>query len=223
MTALTVLLKREESNPLFYAIPRVLDDPSGRRIRLRELKVMIPDSDVIDHFNEHVRRQHLPDLVQNVKESLSQSRFDVVLIDFPASVSRHDMFSIAGLALCDHIIIPTEITEIALGALPITFKILEQSYTMAAHRGAIKPNLLGILPTKSNATHSQYKRHIQDLKKVAAANGTTVFKQHIPNSPSLANATDDTIKHEYLKERYGTAYDKVSVVAREIAKAAGVV
>jgi len=215
------LVCREEADPLHYAIPRALEDYSGKRIRLRELKVMIPDDDMIDHFNEKVRKEHLPTLVKQFKGALKQSHFEAIFIDFPAGVSRQDLLSLTGIAMCDYIVIPTEVTELALDALPRTFRMLDTAHAMAAPKTFTKPKLLGILPTKANATHSQFKRHFNGLKKFATANGTTLFQKHVPNSPSLANATDDTIKHIYIKERYGSAYDQARHVALELAKRAG--
>lgn len=214
------LIKGEDANINHYAIPRALHDGRGKSIRLRDLKVLVPDDEMIDQFNERVDKERLPGFTTQLRKSLKSSKSKAVFIDFPAGVSRQDMLSVSGLAVCDFIIIPTEITELALDALPRTFQMIDVAHAMAAPKRAKKPKALGILPTKANATHGQYQRHFNDLERFAATQGVTLFERHIPHSPSLANATDDTIKDVFLKDRYGTAYDKSRLVAWEAARRA---
>ncbi|MBF0095792.1 MAG: ParA family protein [Magnetococcales bacterium] len=151
-------------------------------------------------------------LSQRLKPLLAQ-QFDLVLLDLPGSLDERHLLAINALIMSDAVLIPVELTRLALQALPETVRMIR--YAQEKNVQAL-PQPLGFILNRTDRRSRQYRLHLPALQALAEQQQIPCFDNHLPHAADLANASDDTLTFTSLKDRYGTYYPHVRKVVKEL-------
>jgi chromosome partitioning protein len=177
---------------------------------------MVSDGDTALRVEEKYKDRIATAVVEKLKPMLAKE-FDIVLFDLPANIDRRNYIPMAALAAADHILTPTEPSKITVNAMEKTFDIIRDVQGFAKQRGYGIPKVVGVVLNKTDKRTKQYRLHAKDINLLAGQHDSLVFTAFLPNAPTLATASDDSLEFETLRERYDTYYDHVRKVARELA------
>lgn len=205
-----------------YLITRPESDTRTRKIRLAKLWTMVSDGDATLRLEEKYR-DRIPIAVHERLRPLLQEAFDIVIYDLPANIDRRNYLPMAALGAVDFILTPTEPSRITINAMAKTFDIVRDVQGAARQAGHRVPRIVGVVLNKTDRRTKQYSLHADEIKVLAARNDSLVFTNFLPSAPTLANAADDSLEFDTLRERYDSYYDHVRKVARELAERCGLV
>ena len=194
----------------------------SRRIPLGRLWVVVPEREGIIELERERDARAVPGIARRLRAAFDE-HFDIALVDLPANIDRRNTLAMAGLAMADVLVIPTEPTRVSLNALGDT--VANVDYARGLGRGEARGRSFaaGILLNKTDRRTRQYRLHHGELEGFARRHRMRLFRHFLPTAPALATASDDTLSFSTLRERYDTYYDNVRRVAVEAADMAGFV
>lgn len=213
-------LKRPALND--YLITRPVRDTRTRKIQLAKLWTMVSGGDATLRLEEKYR-DRIPIGIHERLIPLLQEAFDIVLFDLPANIDRRNFLPMAALGAVDFILTPTEPSRITLNAMAQTFNIVRDVQGAARQAGHRVPKIVGVVLNKTDRRTKQYNLHAKEIRLLAGKNDSLVFTNFLPSAPTLANAADDSLEFDTLRERYDTYYDHVRKVVKELAERCGLV
>lgn len=186
---------------------------NARGSALAELAVLIPNGAKLFDLEEQMNWRKDHSLFRDyLKPALE--RFDFVLIDMPANVTKAMVVRINALAMSDFILIPVQSTHISLNALPQTFEMIQYAQEI---NGNGRPGVIGILRNATDKRFQQYRALFPPILNASKGGELPpVFDNHWPPSPAFQTATDESRESRTLKERFGDSYDHARKVAREL-------
>jgi chromosome partitioning protein len=205
-----------------YLITRPMGDTHTRKIKLATLWTLISDDDATLRLEEK-HRDRIAIAMRERLLPLLRDAFDIVLYDLPANIDRRNFLPMAALGAVDFILTPTEPSRITINAMSKTFDIVRDVQGAARQAGHPVPRIVGVVLNKTDRRTKQYSLHADEIKLLAARNDSLVFTNFLPSAPTLANAADDSLEFDTLRERYDSYYDHVRKVARELAERCGLV
>jgi len=183
-----------------------------RKKKLGNVDVLISEPDAALAFEESHNLNDSLELAQWMKQEVS-SHYDFVFIDLPGNLSKRNGFSLVGAFLADYFIIPTEPNRLNINTIPDTIKMLDH---IQKWRGTHTYTLLGFVLNKTDKRTKQYKLHKDSLTQFANMKGCKIYKNILPPTPKLSNATDDSLTYFTLSDRYDTYYTHVKNIVFEI-------
>lgn len=186
---------------------------SARGTHLERVAVIVPNKPDMIALEE--RMPHTRDLIA-LRDGLKQAvaAYDYVLIDLPGNIDRRARLSLAALMASDFVLIPVEPSQISLNALPDTFDLIQHARDLGMNG---RPAVAGLVLNKTDRRTEQYRSKFTPILEASARGEMpTVFTNVIPDTPTLATATDETQDFTTLKDRFDTYYDKVRLVAVEL-------
>ncbi|MBF0400430.1 MAG: ParA family protein [Magnetococcales bacterium] len=178
---------------------------------LPTVAVLLPERESIFNFDANPL-QSLTLLLRTLKPALAR-RFDVVLLDLPGGLDERHLLAINALVMSDSVVVPIEPTRLAIHALPETVRMIQ--YVQGIH-GQGAPHFLGLILNRTDRRSRQFRLHVSGMVQHFQKSGTPCFDNFLPNAPELANATDDTLAVQSLRERYGGYYPHVKRVVKEL-------
>ena len=184
----------------------------SRKTRLGNLDVIIPDAQEALEFEERATIRDSIKLANWLKRELNK-RYDFVFIDLPGNLSKRKGFSLVGAFMSEYFLIPTEPNRINTNAIPMTKKMLD---SIVEWKGKRDFKVLGFILNKADKRTKQYKLHKDDLLQFANMIGCKIYKNILPPTPKLANASDDSIEFITLADRYDTYYTHVRKLVIEV-------
>lgn len=194
-----------------YLVWRPATDARGSA--LAELAVLIPNGAKLFDLEEQMNWRKDHSLFREyLKPALK--RFDFVLIDMPANVTKAMVVRINALVMSDFVLVPVRSTHISLNALPQTFDMIQYAQEI---NGNGRPAVVGMLRNATDRRFQQYRSTFPAI--INAAKGgelPPIFDHHWPPSPAFETATDESRESRTLKERFGDSYDHARKVAREL-------
>src|SRR5262249_55167071 len=152
-------------------------------------------------------------LKKYLKSALAD-RFGYVLIDLPSNADGRHKLVINALVMSDFVVIPTDPNQISLNQLPSTYKLIDHAHDVG---GDGWPVVLGMVLNKTDRRGKSYQEKIPPLR-LAGQKGEIppLFESFLPDSPSLARATDETADPRTLREKFDAAHEKMRDVAKEL-------
>ena len=214
------LLRNDQPSLTDYLTARIPGNTGVRKIPLGKLWTMVSDGDTALRIEEKYQDKVTGAMVETLKPALAKE-FDIVLFDLPANIDRRNYIPMAALAASDYIVTPTEPSKITINAMARTFDIIRDVQGSARQRGYAVPKIVGVVLNKTDKRTKQYRLHAKEINLMAGQHDSLVFTAFLPNAPTLATASDDSLKFETLRERYDTYYDHVRKVAKELASRCG--
>jgi chromosome partitioning protein len=219
---LTQLVRLKRPPLAAYLIRRQATSTGTRKIPLGDLWTMASDAETTMQLEERYRDRIAIAMTERFLPML-EDEFDFVLFDLPANIDRRNFLAMAALGAADYLLVPTEPSRITLNAMPQTFHIIRDVQGAARQAGRRVPKVIGVVLNKTDRRTKQYRLHARDIVALAGKSGALVFENFLPEAPTLASASDDSLKFETLRERYDTYYDHVRRVAKELAERCGFV
>lgn len=216
------LLRLKRPSLADYLITRPVRDTRTRKIPLAKLWTLVSDGDSMLRLEEKYRNR-IPIAIHERLLSLLRKEFDIVLFDLPANIDRRNFLPMAALGAVDFILTPTEPSRITINAMAKTFDIVRDVQGAARQAGHPVPRIVGVVLNKTDRRTRQYNLHADEIRLLAANNDSLVFSNFLPTAPALANAADDSLEFDTLRERYDSYYDHVRKVAKELAERCGLV
>jgi len=216
------LLRLQRPSLPDYLITRPVSDTRTRKIRLAELWALISDDEATLRLEEKYR-DRIPIAIHERLLPMLKDAFDIVIFDLPANIDRRNFLPMAALGAADFILTPTEPSRITINAMSKTFDIVRDVQGAARQAGHPVPRIVGVVLNKTDRRTRQYSLHADEIRLLAANNDSLVFRHFLPSAPALANAADDSLEFDTLRERYDSYYDHVRKVARELAERCGLV
>ncbi|WP_193771341.1 ParA family protein [Candidatus Magnetaquicoccus inordinatus] len=197
--------------PLLESLLHTRSGSRGGQPPLPALTVLPSDRESMLDFDANPLRP-LTLLAQRLKPLLAQ-HFDIALLDLPGSLDERHLLAINALIMSDAVLIPVELTRLALQALPETIRMIRYAQEKNAHS---LPQPLGFILNRTDRRSRQYRLHLPQLQLLAEQNQIPCFDNHLPHAADLANASDDTLNFSSLKDRYGSYYPHVRKVVKEL-------
>lgn len=196
------IFTREENN-----------DTKTRKTRLGNLDVMVSEPNLALSFDEKASIDDSLLLAQWIGAKLA-TKYDFIFVDLPGSISKINKFSLVGAFLANYFIVPTEPNRLNINALSGTLNMLDNI------RAWKKPgngyNLLGFVLNKADKRAKQFKLHKDDLNHFAKIKNCKIYQNILPPTPTLSDASDDSIKFITLSDRYDNYYKHVRDLVIEI-------
>lgn len=189
-----------------------------RKTKLGHIDIIVAEPDATFRFEEKATLDDVSKISEWLKASLVE-KYDFILIDLPSNISKQNSFSLTGAFLADFFLIPIEPNRININALPLTLKILKQIKVWRGEGNEYE--LLGFILNKADKRTKQYKLHKDELLQIANIESVKIYKNILPSTPKLSNATDDSIECVTLSERYESYYANVRSVVLEVVKDLG--
>jgi len=159
-------------------------------------------------------RSHATQLKYNVpvfRFPFSVFRFPFSVFRFPFSVFLFP-FSFFRFAFCVSVLR----LQIALDALPDTFDLIAEAQ---AAGGGASPAIIGMVLNQTDRRTQQYRSKLpQIIRDADSKKLPPVFKHILGDHPQMEQATDYTLNPKTLRQRFGTYYDNVRKVAKELEK-----
>jgi chromosome partitioning protein len=186
---------------------------SVRGTALERIDVLVPDKAGILNLEAKLSPSRDTLILKNhLRPALRD--LDFVLIDMPGNVKERDTLAVGGLVMSDFVLIPIEPNDIALNALPDTFDLIHHARNLG---GNGHPAIIGMVLNKTDKRTQQFREKMPKILETANRGELPpIFDNFLPDTPQLATATDGTHDFESLKDRFGTYYDHVRKVAREL-------
>ncbi len=185
----------------------------ARGTALSDIAVLVPNKPGILELEEQMSRRSEAQIFKKYLRPALEG-YDFVLIDLPSNVDRRNTVVVNGLTMSDFVLIPVEPSQISLNALPDTFELID--YARNKNRGE-RPAIIGMVCNKTDRRSQQYRSKFPEIiASIADDELPPLFQNILPDTPKLATATDETIDFHTLKERFGSYYDNVRKVAREL-------
>lgn len=205
--------KRKIQNLEQFLVWRPATDARGSA--LGEIAVIVPDKSRQYDVEAQISRGKGLTLFRSYLKPALDS-FDYVLLDMPANVTPFCGFAMNGLVMSDFVVIPVQPTQMSMNALPDTFQMIEHVRDIS---GDGRPATLGFLLNSTDRRYQQYRAHFRPLlKEIDHGHLPPVFSVVWPPSSAFQTATDANCDAHTLKERFGSSYDHVRKVVREIDK-----
>ena len=198
----------------FIATRPAKNNPRIKKTQLGKLDVMISDELAALQLEESITLADSIAFAKWLKEELNKD-YDFIFIDLPAGLSKRNGYSLIGAFLADYFIIPIEPNRLNINTLPMTALLLDNIRDWQDQKQPFK--LLGFVLNKTDRRTKQYQRHKDELIHFAERNHSKIYKNILPPTPKLANASDDSIEFFSLAGRYDTYYDHVRKIVYEIA------
>lgn len=184
-----------------------------KKTRLGNLDVMVSEPNLALSFDEKASLQKSLELARWLGSKLT-AEYDFIFVDLPGSISRINKFSLVGAFLADNFVVPTEPNRLNVNALSGTFEMLEKIKTWKGRSNHY--NLLGFVLNKTDKRAKQFKLHKDELNHFARIKNCKIYKNVLPPTPKLSDASDDSIKFITLSDRYDSYYDNVRKLVIEI-------
>jgi chromosome partitioning protein len=202
------------SNLPAFIVERPAAEVRARVMGLKSIGVLVPDKPNMFDLEETRMKPDQSLLVLRDLLKPALGRYEYVLVDLPANIDPRNRLAFSALIMSDFVLIPVEPSEISLHALPDTFDMIHKA-RMKGAKG--KPSVLGLVLNKTDKRTEQYRTKFQPiLESSGRGELPRVFDNFLPDTPSLASATDGTEEFSTLKERFETYYDHVRKVAVEL-------
>lgn len=191
-----------------------------RKTRLGNLDVMVSEPNLALSFDEKASIDDSLELAHWIESELV-AKYDFIFVDLPGSISKVNKFSLVGAFLAEYFIVPTEPNRLNVNALSGTLNMLENIKNWKGRRNNFK--LLGFVLNKTDKRARQFKLHKDELNHFAKFKNCKIFKNVLPPTPKLSDASDDSIKFITLSDRYDSYYSNVRDLVIEIIKDLGFV
>lgn len=189
----------------------------GPRFSLGQIDLLVPNKPRQVDFEEEAMgtKRSLTLMRDRLKHQLLEE-YDYVLVDHPGNVDRRQKFSWNGLAMSDFVIIPILPTEMTIAATPDTLEILEQ---VRESSNDVRPAVLAIFKNQTDHRTQQAKVYSQFITEIAAQGDLPpIMEAFWPPCSPLQTMSDERMKFQSLKEKYGSYYDHVRKMTTEIVK-----
>ena len=142
------------------------------------------------------------------------AEYDFIFIDLPGRISKLNKFSLVGAFLADNFVVPTEPNRLNINALSGTLNMLENIKTWKGRSNNY--NLLGFVLNKADKRAKQFRLHKDELNHFAKLKNCKIYKNVLPPTPKLSDASDDSMNFITLSDRYDSYYDNVRNLVIEI-------
>lgn len=216
--SLTDLLLKVKANKKVniedYISKRGISHKKSKNTRLAELSIMHTERVKTIELENSCSDKCSIKLAKALRKLLSP-HYEAVFVDLPANIDQRNKLSQIGLLISDGVLVPTEPNVMSISPLVDTFSFISSIDKIISKKRQYN-QVVGILFNKTDKRTKQFKLYNKEIEKLAAENNTIVFKNFIPNSPTLANAADQNQSFNTLKDRYASYYEKVRKVAIEL-------
>ncbi|GJL71931.1 MAG: chromosome partitioning protein ParA [Nitrosomonas sp.] len=184
-----------------------------KKTRLGNLDVMVSEPNLALSFDEKVSLKDSLKLARWMSNELA-AEYDFIFVDLPGSISKVNKFSLVGAFLADNYVIPTEPNRLNVNALSGTLNMLDNIRTWKGRSSGY--NLLGFVLNKADKRAKQFIAHKDDLNQFAKHKNCKIYKNVLPPTPKLSDASDDSMQFITLSDRYDSYYDNVRKLVIEI-------
>jgi chromosome partitioning protein len=179
---------------------------------LEKIAVLVPEKPAMLRLEEQMQQKDVFALKEHLKPALAC--YDFVLVDLPGNIDKRSKLAVSALLMSDFVLIPVEPPQISLNALPDTFDMVHYARELGM---SSRPAIIGLVLNKTDKRREQYRSKFPQIEKAAGKGEMPpIFDNVIPDTPTLATATDEMHDFSTLKDRFDTYYDHVRKVTLEL-------
>lgn len=184
----------------------------GRALKLGNVDVInsINDSAIVEYIESSIAETSKK-IAKNLKKYF-EGRYDFVLIDLPGSNIPNN-YSLIGLLLAEHFVIPTSCSPMEVFSLPKTFNLFDKLKVIKGTDFDL--HVHGLVFNMLKQSENAYRSRRSKVKRIARSNGVEkIYEPNLPFNPSIHGIGLDEVPN--FRQKWQVMFDPVRKLAKVI-------